>query len=154
MVQVERMSHHNEALAGFPVVVAIPLLWGDEDSFGHVNNVIYFRWCETARVEYLHRVRRWPDKPPKGVGPILASIKCDYKRPLNYPDTVHVGARVIRIGKSGIQMEHCVVSQKLGVVAAMVDSTVVLLDYGSNKTVAVPAEMRKLIGELEGKAFG
>jgi acyl-CoA thioester hydrolase len=147
------MNHRHESLAGFPVVVTIPLLWGDQDAFGHINNVVYFRWCETARVEYMVRVGLWVPLPPRGLGPILASIKCDYKRPLNYPDTVEVGARIIRIGTSSMQMEHCIVSQELGVVAATADSTVVLLDYGSNKPVAVPTEMRRVIGELEGKEF-
>jgi acyl-CoA thioester hydrolase len=147
------MSHRHESLAGFPVVVTIPLLWGDQDAFGHINNVRYLRWCETARVEYLIRVGVWIPLPPRGVGPILASIKCDYKRPLNYPGTIHVGARIMRIGNSSMQMEHCIVSEELGVVAATADSTLVLLDYSSNKTVPVPAETRRIIGELEGKTF-
>jgi len=153
MVQVERVSHRHEALAGFPVVVVIPLLWGDQDAFGHVNNVVYFRWCETARVEYMRRIGLWAPLPPRGVGPILASIKCDYKRPLNYPDTVHVGARIVRIGNTSLQMEHAIFSEELGIVAATADSTVVLLDYSTNKTAPVPAEMRGSIGELEGKIF-
>ncbi|HTP85342.1 MAG TPA: thioesterase family protein [Bryobacteraceae bacterium] len=147
------MSHRRELLAGFPVVVEIPILWGNQDAFGHVNNVIYFRWCETARVEYLKRVGLWVPLPPRGVGPILASVKCDYKRPLNYPDTVRVGARVTRIGKSSMQMEHRYVSDSLGIEVATADSTLVLLDYNTNKSVPVPPEMRRLIGELEGKKF-
>lgn len=153
MVQVERMSHRHESLAGFPVVVTMPLLWGDQDAFGHINNVKYLRWCETARVEYLIRVGLWVPLPPQGVGPILASIKCDYKRPLNYPGTVDVGARVTRIGNSSMQMEHVVVSHELGIVAAEADSTLVLLDYSNGRTVPVSAEARKIIGELEGVEF-
>ena len=145
------MKHRHEALAGFPVVVEIPLLWGDEDAFGHVNNVVYLRWCETARVEYLRRIGMWVALPPRGTGPILASIKCDYKMPLNYPDTVGVGARVARIGNSSIRMEHCIVSKALDTVAATADSTIVLLDYSANKTVHVPPEMRRIIAELEGQ---
>jgi acyl-CoA thioester hydrolase len=144
------MSDRHEALAGFPVVVTMPLLWGDLDAFGHINNVKYFRWCETARVEYLIRVGLWVPLPPQGVGPILASVKCDYKRPLNYPDSVDVGARITRIGNSSMQMEHVIVSHDLGAVAATAGSTVVLLDYGTNKTVPVSAETRRIIGELEG----
>jgi acyl-CoA thioester hydrolase len=147
------MSYRHESLAAFPVVVAIPLLWGDQDAFGHINNVVYFKWCETARVEYLRRVGLWVPLPPQGVGPILASIKCDYKRPLNYPDTIYVGARVARIGNSSIQMEHCIVSEELGGVAATADSTVVMLDYASGKSAPVSAEMRGIIGKLEGLEF-
>jgi acyl-CoA thioester hydrolase len=149
----EPMDHRHESLSGFPVVITIPVLWGDQDAFGHVNNLVYLRWCETARVEYLDRVGLWVPLPPEGVGPILASIRCDYKRPLNYPGTVHVGARVTRIGNSSFQMEHCIVSHDLGAVAAAVDSTLVLLDYRRNQTVPVSAETRKRIGDMEGRLF-
>ena len=144
------MTHRHEALAGFPVVVTFPLLWGDQDAFGHINNVKYFRWLETARVEYLIRAGLWVPLPPRDVAPILASVKCDYKRPLNYPDSVDVGARVTRIGNSSIQMAHAIVSHDLGMVVATADSTLVMLDYSTGKTVPVSAESRRIIGELEG----
>ena len=49
--QVIPMKHRHEALIDYPVVTTIPLLWGDHDAFGHVNNLVYLRWCETARAE-------------------------------------------------------------------------------------------------------
>jgi acyl-CoA thioester hydrolase len=147
------MSDCHILLAGFPVVTTIPVLWGDEDAFGHVNNVTYLRWCETARIEYLLRVAMFPALPPTGIAPILASIKCDYEAPLKYPDTVFVGARVTRIGNSSVRMEHLVVSRKLDRVVARVDSTLVLLDYGRNKPVGVPAEIRQIIADMEGRPF-
>jgi acyl-CoA thioester hydrolase len=147
------MSHRHESLDGFPVVVTIPLLWGDQDAFGHANNLVYLRWSETARVVYLERAGLWVPLPPRGVAPILAAIRCDYKRPLNYPDTVDVGARVTRIGNSSIQMDHRVVSRNLGALAAEVSSTLVMLDYSRNKTVPVSAESRRIMGELEGRSF-
>jgi acyl-CoA thioester hydrolase len=140
-------------LTGFPVVTTIPLLWGDEDAFGHVNNLIYLRWCETARVEYLQRVALWVELPPAGAGPILASMKCDYKAQLNYPDTVQVGSRIGRIGNSSFQMEHCVVSRNLGEIAAAVESTLVLFDYKLRRPVPIPAEIRRTICDLEGRPF-
>jgi acyl-CoA thioester hydrolase len=148
------MKHCHESLIDFPVVVDIPLLWGDHDAFGHVNNLVYLRWCETARVEYLLRIGLWPSLPPAGIGPILASVTCDYKRPLTYPDTVHIGARVTRIGNRSFRMQHRVWSQALDVVAAEVDSTIVILDYGRNETVPVPEDCRKAIEELESKSVG
>jgi acyl-CoA thioester hydrolase len=145
------MKHCHQALIDFPVVVTIPLLWGDHDAFGHVNNLVYLRWCETARVEYLTRIGLWVALPPTGIGPILASISCDYKRPLTYPDTVYIGTRVTRIGNRSFQMQHRVVSQSLDAIAAEVDSTIVVLDYGANQTVPVPESCRKAIEDLEFK---
>ncbi|MGA3097102.1 MAG: thioesterase family protein [Bryobacteraceae bacterium] len=131
----------------------IHVMWGEQDAFGHVNNVTYLRWAETARVAYLVRVASLPPLPPSGIAPILASVKCDYEAPVKYPDTIFVGARVTRIGTSSMQMEHLLVSQSQGRVVARVDSTLVLLDYRCHKPVPVPAEIRKLIGELEGRSF-
>jgi acyl-CoA thioester hydrolase len=128
-------------------------LWGDQDAFGHVNNLAYLRWCETARVDYLRRVDIFPPLPPAGVAPILASIKCDYRTALNYPDTVYVGTRIAKIGNSSVRMEHCVVSALINRVAAEVDSTLVLLDYTRNQAVRVPDDVREVIAALEKKTF-
>lgn len=148
------MTDGRELLSDFPVVLELPTLWGDQDSFGHVNNLVYLRWCETVRVEYLARIGFWPPLPPAGVGPILASVACDYRRPLTHPDTILVGARVTRIGNSSFRMQHAIVSQSLGVVAAEADSTLVALDYSQNKAVRLPEAFRRAIEELESKPIG
>ena len=143
------MKSSHPSLHEFAVVTAVPVLWGDHDEFGHVNNLAYLRWCETARVEYLMRIGLWPSLPPAGLGPILANITCDYKRTLTFPDTVWVGTRVTRIGNSSIQMQHRVVSQVLDTVAAEVESTLVVLDYSRNQPVSVPETCRQAIEDLE-----
>ena len=143
----------EDPLAAFPVVTTIPVLWSDEDAFGHVNNLTYLRWCENSRVEYLRRISMWTELPPRGVGPILASVKCDYKAQLKYPDTVSIGTRVGKIGNSSLQMEHIIVSQETNSVAAVIDSTIVLLDYQQGRPVTIPASFRRVIGDLEGCYF-
>jgi acyl-CoA thioester hydrolase len=147
------MHERHRLLDGFPLVTTITLLWGDQDAFGHINNLAYLRWAESSRVEYLQRVGMWAKLPPTGLAPILASIKCDYRAQVNYPDTVLVGTRVTRIGTSSVRMEHRVVSRSLDCVAADLDSTIVLLDYASNQPVPVTTEIRAAISELEGKPF-
>ena len=147
------MQDTHRLLAEFPVVTTIPLLWGDLDAFGHVNNLVYMRWAESARVDYLLLVGQFPPLPPSGIAPILASMKCDYRRVLNFPDTVFVGTRIARIGNSSFQMLHRIVSRNLDEIAAEVDSTLVMLDYRINRPVTVPAEVRAIVGNLEGKTF-
>jgi acyl-CoA thioester hydrolase len=145
------VSDPSLLLSDYPIVTTIPILWGDEDAFAHVNNLAYLRWCETSRVEYMQRVALWLDPPPGGTGPILANVKCDYKAALNYPDTVDVGTRVVAIGNSSVRMEQIVVSRKLQIVAAFVESTVVMLDYKVHKPIRVPDEIRAAIASLEGQ---
>jgi acyl-CoA thioester hydrolase len=140
-------------LDGFPVVSEISVLWGDEDAFGHVNNVAYLRWCETSRVDYLRRIDLYPQMPPQGVGPIVVNLSCHYRRQLRYPDVVAVGTRVTAIGKTSFRMEHHVVSRASGALAATAESAMVTMDYGTGKPVRVPAEFRKAIAALEGRSF-
>jgi acyl-CoA thioester hydrolase len=150
----ERVSDESSLLAGFPIITEISVLWGDEDSFGHVNNVAHLRWCETARVEYLRRIGLFPELPPRGLGPIVASLTCHYRRVLKYPDTVAVGTRVTAIGNSSFRMEHRIVSRSVGEVASEVESTMVAVDYSTGKPERVPEQIREAIARLEESRSG
>src|ERR1051325_3146587 len=144
------MKQSHEALAGFPVVISVVVQWGDQDAFGHVNNTVYLRWCETARVGYMERIAIWPESgAPEGVGPILAHVACSYRKPVNYPDRIQVTARVTRIGNTSFRMQHHIVSEAQNALVAEAESIIVLLDYARNKTVRVPDEMRRAIEALE-----
>ena len=136
-------------LAGFPLITDLPVLWGDLDAFDHVNNVAYLRWCETSRVEYLRRIGLFPELPPRGLGPIIASVTCHYRRPLGYPDTVAVGTRVGSIGNSSFQMKHRIVSRARSEIVAEAESTMVTLDYSAGKPVRLPEAVREAIARLE-----
>ena len=138
----------SDLLAVFPVVVPIPVHWGEQDALGHVNNINYLRWCETARVYYLEKIGLWQSIAQDAVGPILASIACNFRVPVTFPDTVRVGARVTRIGNSSFRMEHRIVSEKLGLVADA-DSTLVIFDYRANRSCPIPPKIRGAIEELE-----
>lgn len=147
------MSDLSPLLSNFAVITSIPVLWGDEDAFGHVNNVVFLRWCEEARVVYMRRIAAWTDMPAAGVGPIIAAVHCDYKAQLRYPDTVDIGTRVDRIGNSSFRMHHVIVSREQNMVVAEADSTVVLFDYANERPVTVPDDVRRRIGDLEKSSF-
>ncbi|MGI8979091.1 MAG: acyl-CoA thioesterase [Pirellulaceae bacterium] len=142
-----------DLLKDYPIILTLPILWGDQDAFGHVNNVVYFRWCESARVAYLNDTGLQALMSQANLGPILASIKCDYLRQLNYPDTVRVGARITRLGTKSVSMEHAIFSDSLQAIAAKSDSVVVLFDYGQQKSCVIPADVRDKIAAVEGRSF-
>jgi acyl-CoA thioester hydrolase len=138
----------HDALSGFPIVVSIPVQWGEQDMFGHVNNVYYLRWCESARIEYLNRIAIFDWIKRGNTGPIMANVSCNFRKPVVHPDTVHIGAKVTKIGRTSFTMEHVLVSDRLGVVA---DSTSVLVmyDYSAGKPHPLPEEIRAAIESLE-----
>lgn len=144
------MTHE---LSGYPVVAAVPVAWGEMDSLGHVNNIIYFRYFETARIVYLERSGLMEVMKRSGIGPILARTSATYKKPVRYPDTLSVGARVATIGTTSFVMEYLVVSETLGTVA-FGDAVIVTYDYAKGAKTPVPDEVVKAVEALEGCAPG
>lgn len=140
----------SDLLAGYPVLTEIPVWWGDQDAFGHVNNTIFLRWFESSRIAYTTQIGLYDLFRARRIGPILAAVSCDFRRQVQFPDTVHVGARIDRIGRTSLVMSHAVVSRALGAVAAEGTSTIVVFDYDAGVPVPVPDELRAAIATLQG----
>jgi len=138
-------------LPGFPVTISQPVQWGEQDGFGHVNNMHFIRWFESARIAYL--IKCEVELTNHGIGPILAAVKCNYLKQVNYPDNVIVGARVTRIGRSSMTIEHQLWSEQLQAVAAEGDSTVVMFDYETQTSFEISPELRSRIEAIENKSF-
>jgi acyl-CoA thioester hydrolase len=136
-------------LADFPVVILLPVQWGDQDAFGHVNNTVYFRWCESARIEYLDKLGLADRMRTEGIGPILAAITCNYRSPVTYPDQVQVGARITRLGRSSVTMEHVIYSEGQRRVVADSTSTLVVFDYNRQASHPIPDDVRSAIEHIE-----
>ena len=144
----------QELLSEFPVVVESPVAWGEMDAFQHVNNVVYFRYFENARLAYFRAVGYMDQMEQAGLGPILASAQCRFRLPLEYPDTVSVGVRVRRLQSDRFLMEYRVVSQRHAAVAAEGDGLIVSYDYRAAAKAPVPDGVRRAIEDLEGPAAG
>jgi len=132
-------------LEGFPVVVDLPVAWGEMDAFQHVNNVAYFRYFESARIVYSEKLGLHQYKEQTGIGPILGSTSCRYRLPLSYPDTVSVGTKIIGMEEDRFTMQYVVVSRRHGKVAAEGDAVIVMYDYRAGRKTAIPEEIRKRI---------
>lgn len=135
-------------LERYHVVVTLPVQWGEQDAFGHVNNCVYFRWFESARIAFWRHAGFWDLVKRDRIGPILASTACDYRRQLSYPDTVHVGSRVARLGRTSFGIEQIVVSLAGRAVAAEGRTTVVVFDYEANQPTPIPDLLRQSLSSL------
>ena len=136
-------------LAIHPVTISLPVQWGDQDAFNHVNNVVYYRWMESARIEYFRQVGLGVGISPQGIGPILASLKCDFRRQLSYPDTVLITSSIASIGRTSLKMVHLIYSTGQQTIAAEGGSVIVMFDYRAQKPLVVPDEIRAAIDTLE-----
>jgi acyl-CoA thioester hydrolase len=136
-------------LAGYPVVVEQAVAWGDMDSYRHVNNVVYFRYFENARLEYFRRLDWAALEKDTGIGPILASTQARFRKPLTYPDVILIGARMKEIGRDRLTLEHRIVSRGLGAVVTEGEGTIVTYDYVRGVKAPAPDELRRRIAALE-----
>jgi len=134
---------------GYPVVITIPVVWGEMDAFQHVNNVVYFRYFESARIAYFGKLDVMDLMNRTGIGPILASTSCRFRAPLTYPDTVLIGAKVTNIEQDRFTMNYLVVSTRLHKVAAEGDGLIVAFNYRENKKAIIPDELKQRILNLE-----
>ena len=138
-------------LAAFPVVVDLPVAWGEMDAMGHVNGVVFVRYFETSRFTYFARLG--PALEGMGTaerGWILASLTCRYRAPVTFPDTVSVGTRVKAVGADRYLMEHRVVSHHLRTVAAEGDVLIVAYDYRAGAKTPLTESDRAAIKAIEG----
>ena len=134
----------------WPITTEIPVLWGDMDSFGHVNNIIYLKWCETSRVELMCKI--WDIDAlsmnkilsENGMGPILANFNTNYRIPISCPDTIYVKTRVKHIGNTSFGIEHQITSKNNGSkIVVDADSVVVMVNYKTGEKIQIDDNSRK-----------
>lgn len=133
----------------YPVKIEIPVAWGEMDAYQHVNNVVYFRYMESARIAFFRAL----EGDHFGTGdfaPILARTECDFRRPVFFPDTVSVETGVSRLGGSSFTMEYRISSQVLGEIVAEGKAVVVNFDAGSGKSRPLSESLRNRLKELQG----
>ena len=145
------MPTHHPLLDGFPAVVSIPVQWGEMDAYGHLNNTVFFRYFETARIEFLRLCGFLQAYEELKIGAILHSTSCRFKLPLFYPDTIEVGGRATEIGEDRFVMEYRVVSLDQNAVAAEGNGVIVSFDYTKRMKAPIPSSIRQKLEALSGK---
>ena len=141
---------HN-LLKDFPVVIELPVAWGEMDSFQHVENTVYFCYFENARVAYFERLGLWDLLGDTGLGPILATAQCRFRIPLTYPDTVSVGTKAATIESDRFLMEFAVASHRHQKIAAEGQGMIVCFDYRAQRKALLPETVKQRLAALEGK---
>lgn len=129
--------------------IEIPIAWGEMDSFGHLNNIYYFRYFESARIEFFRRADMPYQVQDDGKGIILAHTSCQFMEPLFYPDTVDVKVYAEKVGTTSLVLKYELVSRELDNVAAVGDSVVVFYDYNKKEKRPVPEGIHTFINSCQ-----
>lgn len=139
----------KQEIDSYPVKIELPIAWGDMDIVQHINNVAYFRYFESARIQYLDEVGAAEAWEVQNIAPILADTSCRFKQPLTYPDNIIVGAKVVSLEHESLLMEYIVVSKKAKAVAAKGQGRVVFFDNSRMCKVDIPQIVKETVIKIE-----
>ena len=141
-----RMTAMSEsALADYPLVIRRHVKWGEMDAFRHVNNTVYFRYFEDARIAHFEQLGVMRVMEADNQGPILASTRARFRAPLTWPDEVLIGSRIRELGDDRFTMEYAIHSVAMERVACEGEGQIVYFDYGAGAKCAVPDSIRRRI---------
>lgn len=126
----------------FPYTITFPIVFGDLDLMGHVNNVVYFTWFEAARTNYLAELFDCESLADLPV--ILAETTCRYKAPAFWGETAVVGCGVSRLGTKSFDLVYRV-ETTTGRLLAEGTSVQVCYDYQTNRTILLPGTFRERV---------
>jgi acyl-CoA thioester hydrolase len=133
--------------SAFAHFCAIPTRWMDNDVYGHVNNVHYYSYFDTAVNRFLIE-RGVLDIHHGDVVGFVVESGCQYFAPVAFPDTVHVGVRVAKLGNSSVRYEIALYRNDDPLPAASGHFVHVYVERKSNRPVPIPDEARAVLATL------
>ncbi|WP_425916226.1 acyl-CoA thioesterase [Acinetobacter sp. TSRC1-2] len=132
-------------LSDYPVIYEQPVAWGDMDAFGHVNNVMYYRYIESARIRYMDELNIFQ----QDIYTVVASNQCKYIRPVFYPDQLKIGVRVEEMRNSALRMSYLLWSEAQQTVVALAEAVIVCVNKENMNKTEIPAVIREKVIEIE-----
>ena len=139
----------------YAAIISREVNWGDMDAANHVNNAVYLRWAESARIAYWQLA----DMPIRqDIGPVVARVSAKYIFPVRFPDRVWMGTRLLQMRGEMFFMETLIVSERHQRAACLVEISGVMFDY-VNQVKLPPVEgmeaaFRRVDEAYLGKATG
>lgn len=125
----------------------IPTRWMDNDVYGHVNNVVYYSWFDTAVNGYLIEQGALDIHQGEVIG-LVIETQCNYFEPLAFPDTVEAGLRVAHMGRSSVRYEVGLFGPNGPLTAAAGHFVHVYVDRHSRRPVPLPQRLQAVLAGL------
>ena len=134
--------------SGFQFWWPVTVRWGDMDAMGHVNNIIYLQYLESARVAYFEG-KGWDsrDGAPTRQGPVVVSQTFNYRRQLHYPADVEVGVACTEVRRRSLVLSYGLFRKGSDELIGDGSSVLAWLDYATGKAVEIPPDVRECLTE-------
>ena len=132
----------------FPVLRAITTRWMDNDQYGHVNNVVYYSYFDTAVNGYLIEASGCDVRELPAIG-IVAETSCKFMSELSFPDTVYAGLALERLGNSSVVYRIGLFRNQVQEPAAIGRFVHVYVDRATRRPVPIPPAVRAALDTLQ-----
>jgi len=124
--------------------MTMAIRWGDMDAMGHVNNTVYFRYLETARIDWFRTIGCEPD--PQGEGPVIVNAFCNFYKQLEYPGDILVRTYVSDPGRTTFESWATIErTDQPGVISAAGGATTIWVDFTQQKARTLPDWLRRIV---------
>lgn len=137
-----------EPRSAYRVFRSISTRWMDNDAYGHVNNVVYYSWFDTAVNAHLIEQGVLDIHHGDTIG-LVIETQCNYFASLAFPQTVEAGLRVAHLGKSSVRYEVGLFAQGEPLTAAKGHFVHVYVDKSSRRPVALPENLKLVLEALK-----
>jgi acyl-CoA thioester hydrolase len=141
------MTMRDASRDQFRHFLSIPTRWMDNDIYGHVNNVVYYSYFDTAVNQFLIE-RGVLDIHQGDVVGFVVDSGCSYFSPIAFPDLVHAGIRVSKLGNSSVRYEVALYRNDDPLPAAAGHFVHVYVERGGNRSVPVPERVRAELARI------
>ena len=121
--------------------------WMDNDAYGHINNVVYYSFFDTAVNRYLIERNVLDIAKSETIG-LVIETQCKYFSSIVYPDVIHVGLKVTHLGNSSVKYEVAIFRNEEDVASAMGHFVHVYVDRKTNKPTSIPQNVRNVLQQL------
>jgi acyl-CoA thioester hydrolase len=136
-----------EPRSAYKVFRTISTRWMDNDAYGHVNNVVYYSWFDTAVNAYLIEQGVLDIEQGQTIG-LVIETQCNYFAPLAFPQTVEAGIRVARLGNSSVRYEVGLFAQDAPLTAAKGHFIHVYVDRPTRRPTHLPESLKTVLEKL------
>ena len=133
--------------ADYPVLVDVPTRWADNDHYGHVNNVAYYSYLDTAVNSWLIEAAGTDIRDLPAIG-LVVETGCRYLAPLSFPQLLTVGLGIAKLGRASVAYNLAVFPAELQEPAAVARFVHVYVDAVTRLAVPVPAVLRTVMSRI------
>ncbi len=138
------MTLHSDKNPKETLTLRLRIDWSELDAFGHVNNVVFYRYIQSARVQFWEQIGLYNLYYKEKIAPLLVSATIDFKKPLEYPGDVIIRYKPAFVKNTSFGLEYNILNNQNETTATGRDA-MVLFDFNKNEKLTIPDWLRKAI---------